>query len=675
MDSEARYAKGVGERRAKQLEKLGIITIEDLLLYLPRRLEDRSIIKKISEVKSGDYATLIGRVRAIDSIKPRRNLDILKLAVQDNTGVLFVSFFNQPWLKSEFVVGERIALYGQIDRNRGGIQMTSPIWEPAGKDFLTGRLVPIYAVTKGLTPAILYRLIRENLEIYSNQITDIIPEEIRARQKHLHKADALRKIHEPSHWGEFEIARKSLAFEELFFFQLGVARQMLNMEREMAPVLDISDDTMDQFDEQLPFKLTHAQERVIKEIRTDLASGHPMNRLLQGDVGSGKTAVAAGAAFIAAKSGAQSALMAPTEILAQQHYENLKVLLEPVGIKSILLVGSLTAAARRETEKAIEHGLVDIVVGTHALISQSVKFKNLQLALIDEQHRFGVVQRAQLEEKGAKPHVLVMSATPIPRTITLTIYGQFDVSIIDELPFEKQIKTYWLSEDKRDDVYQLVAKELKTGVQAYVVFPLVEESEELDLRSAVEMKEELEQTAFREFNVGLLHGRMSDDEKKSVMAQINNKEIDVLISTSIIEVGIDVPDASLIVIEHANRFGLSQLHQLRGRIGRQGQKSICFAIANVKTDDGHQRMEAFRDSLDGFEIAEKDLLIRGTGELLGVAQHGLDSTFKVADLIRDLNLMKSARDEALEHLKNLPESELLQEFEKRFGEHFDLSRV
>ena len=675
LDSPVRYAKGVGERRAKQLEKLGIETIEDLLLYLPRRLEDRSVIKKIGDVKSGDYATLIGRVRAIDSIKPRRNLEILKLAVQDNTGVLFVSFFNQPWLKSEFVVGERIAIYGQIDRNRGGVQMNSPVWEPAGKDYLTGRLVPIYTVTKGLTPSLLYRLIRENLDIYLDQVTDQLPDSIREAQKLQPRAKALRSIHVPEHWGEFENARKSLAFEELFYFQLGVAREMLNMERESAPILEIDDDTMDQFDEQLPFRLTNAQENVIKEIRNDLASGHPMNRLLQGDVGSGKTVVAAAGAYIAAKCGAQSALMAPTEILAQQHFINLKALLEPLGIKSILLVGSLTASERKETEKAIEHGIVDIVVGTHALISQSVKFKNLQLALIDEQHRFGVVQRAQLEEKGTKPHALVMSATPIPRTITLTVYGQFDVSIIDELPFEKQIKTYWLSEDKRDDVYQLVAKELASGVQAYVVFPLVEESEELDLRSAVETKEELEQTAFKDFRVGLLHGRMSDDEKKSVMAQINNKEIDVLVSTSIIEVGIDVPDASLMVIEHANRFGLSQLHQLRGRIGRQGQASICFAIANVKTDEGQQRMEAFRDSLDGFEIAEKDLLIRGTGELLGVAQHGLDSTFKVADLIRDLPLMKSARDEAIEHLKAHPDSDLLDEFEKRFGEKFDLSKV
>jgi len=675
IHSPVRFAKGVGEQRGKQLEKLGIETIQDLLFYLPRKLEDRSVIKKIGDARQNEYVTVKARIRAIDLIKPRKNLEILKLAVQDNTGVLFVTFFNQPWLKSQFAQGERISLYGQIEKNYGGVNMNSPVWEPESTNFLTGRIVPIYPVTKGLTAATLYRLIRNNFEIYQDEVEELLPEEIRTKYKLLSRRDALSKIHFADSQAEFEHARRSLAFEELLLFQIGVALQAQEIERAPAPVLEISEDALARFHENLPFRLTSAQERVIEEIRRDLASGYPMNRLLQGDVGSGKTVVAAAAAFIAASQGAQSALMAPTEILAQQHHLNIQRMLAPLGVKSILLVGSLTGSERAETAKAIEHGAVDVVVGTHALISQNVKFKNLQLALIDEQQRFGVIQRGQLEEKGNSPHVLVMSATPIPRTITLTIYGQFDVSIIDELPFKKDIKTYWVSEDKRDGVYKLIADEMKKGVQAYIVYPLVEESEELDLRAAVTMKEELEQTHFSDFNVGLLHGRMSDEEKRTVMEQLNNKEIDLLVSTSIIEVGIDVPDASLMVLEHANRFGLSQLHQLRGRIGRQGQSSLCFAIANVKTEEGRQRMEAFRDNLDGFEIAEQDLRIRGTGELLGVAQHGLDTTFKVADLIRDFELMKAARDEAREILQSDPQTPLINEFEKRLGDRFDLARI
>lgn len=675
LHDSVRFAKGAGEQRSKQLNKLGIESIGDLLLYLPRRLEDRSTIKKIGHVKADEFVTVQGRLRAIDIIKPRRNLQILKIAVQDNTGVIFATWFNQPWLKTQFAQGERISLYGQIEKNYGGLQMSNPVWEPVETNFLTGRLVPIYPVTKGLTPAQLYRLIRQNFEVHKSQITEILPEEIRERQELLPRVEAIQAIHFPESMAAFEQARRSMAFEEFLIFQIGVALERAELEEESAKKLAISDDELDELLEHLPFKLTGAQQRVIKEIRQDMASGHPMNRLLQGDVGSGKTVVAAAAAFAASKHDAQSALMAPTEILAHQHFENLLKLLTPLGIRLALLVGSLKAKERRQIEKLIALGEIDLVVGTHALISQGVEFKNLELAIIDEQHRFGVIQRAQLEEKGSSTHVLVMSATPIPRTITLTLYGQFEISIIDELPFEKEIKTYWVADSKREEVYQLVAKQLATGVQAYVVYPLVEESEELDLRAATQMKEELENSFFSEYRVGLLHGRMSDDEKKSVMAQLQSRSIDVLVSTSIIEVGIDVPDASLIVIEHANRFGLSQLHQLRGRIGRQGQKSQCFAIATTHTDEGYKRMTAFRDLLDGFAIAEQDLLIRGTGELLGVTQHGLDTTFKVADLIRDFDIMKVAKEEAKDLIEREPDSPLIEEFKKRFGDDFDLSKV
>lgn len=675
LESPVRFAKGVGEQRAKQFQKLEIETISDLLMYLPRRIEDRSLIKKISQAHAGESVTVQGRIRALDILKPRPNLEILKVAIQDNTGVIFATWFNQPWLKTQFAQGERISLYGQIERNYGGAQMNNPVWEPADTNFLTGRLVPIYPVTKGLTPAILYRLIRENLQLYRDQILEILPDEIRSRQHLLPRAEALYKIHFPENIAEFELARTTLAFEELLLFQIGVARQRRGMAELRAAVLSVSEEKMEDFSAHLPFRLTRAQERVIAEIRKDLASGHPMNRLLQGDVGSGKTVVAAAAAFVASVSGAQTALMAPTEILAQQHFQRLQETLTPLKLRLALLIGSMKGKEREKVQQLISAGEIDLVVGTHALLSESVEFKNLQLAIIDEQHRFGVIQRSQLEEKGKSTHVLVMSATPIPRTITLTLYGQFEISIIDELPFKKEIRTYWVSEDRREEVYRLVARELKSGVQAYVVYPLIEESEELDLRAATQMKEELERTFFKEFRVGLLHGRMGDDVKRSVMDGLVKKRLDVLVSTSIIEVGIDVPDASLMVIEHADRFGLSQLHQLRGRIGRQGQKSLCFAVATAKTDEGKERMEAFRDFTDGFDIAEKDLLIRGPGDLLGVAQHGLESSFKVADLIRDLELMKMAREEANALLAKDPQSLLIKEFERRFGARFDLARV
>lgn len=675
LDSAVRYAKGVGERRAATLNGLGIETVEDLLLYLPRRLEDRSGYRKIGQLKPDEPATVVARVRAVDVVKPRANLEILKVAVQDNTGLMYAVWFNQPWLKSQINQGERIALYGKPERQYGAWQMTNPVWEPEGKNQQTGRLVPIYPATQGLTPATLSRLIRTNLARYRDRIDEIVPEDVRRRHELMPRADALRAIHQPDDEAEFQRARRTLAFEEFFVFQLGVVQRKATLEREPAVVLEASDAAIDRFQATLPFKLTGAQSRVLGEIRRDLASGHPMSRLLQGDVGSGKTIVAAGATHIASCAGAQTALMAPTEILARQHFDKLRPLLASLGMSSALLLGSQPSREKADTKRRIRDGEIDLVVGTHALIGADVTFHHLGLAVVDEQHRFGVMQRAELETKGASPHVLVMSATPIPRTITLTVYGQFDVSVIDERPYPQDIRTHWIAEDKRDDVYGLVAQELAQGTQGYVVFPLVEESDELDLRSAVAMKEELERTHFSKLRVGLLHGRMDADEVRNVMSQLQNRELDVLVSTTIIEVGIDVPDASVLVIEHADRFGLSQLHQLRGRIGRQGQTAYCFAIATARTEEASRRLAAFRDMSDGFDIAEEDLKIRGTGELLGYSQHGLDTTFKVADLIRDLPLMGRAREEAEGLLERDPETPLLAEFERRFGDRFDLARV
>ncbi len=668
-----RFAKGVGESRSKLLKKLGIETLEDLLLYFPRRLEDRSLVKRIAELREGDRATVHGRVRVVDVIKPRPNLEILKLALQDNTGVLYAIWFNQPWLKTQFAPGERLSLFGTVERSYKQIQMSNPVWEPLEKPFLTGRLVPIYPATEGLKPAALYRLIQQNLALYREAIKEILPAEIRERHQLLPRALAVEKIHSPDSLEAYEQARRTLVFEEFFIFQLGVARARQHLQEQPGLTLKISDEQLENFFASLPFRLTGAQSRSITQIRDDLASGHPMNRLLQGEVGAGKTIVAVTACLIAIAAGYQAAMMAPTEILAVQHGERLREALAPLGIRIGLLIGSLTASEKETVRSAAEAGQLDLLIGTHALLEDEVRFQQLGLAVIDEQQRFGVVQRAALEQKGAHVHVLVMSATPIPRTITLTLYGQFEISILDELPFPKQIKTYWLAEERRPEVYQLIADELRGGVQAYIVYPLVEESEELDLQAAAQMKEELAKGVFKDFRVGLLHGRMSNADKQAVMAQVRTKEIDVLVSTSIIEVGIDVPDASLLVIEHADRFGLSQLHQLRGRIGRAGQRALCFAIANASNEESRQRLEAFRDLNDGFAIAEEDLKIRGTGELLGLSQHGLDTTFRVADLLQDFSIMKEARAEAVRLIERDPETLLLKEFQRRFGATFDLA--
>jgi len=672
-----RYAKGVGERREKLLNKLGIATIEDLLLYFPRRIEDRSQVKRIATLRHGERATIHGRVRAVDVVRPRRDLEILKVAIQDVSGVAYAVWFNQPWLKNQFRQGERLALYGEVDRGFGQVQLTNPIWEPVGENFLTGRLVSIYPSTEGLPQGTLLRLIRENLTRHEEEIEEIIPEEVRERQRLLPRREAFWKIHFPQSLEEFERARQSLAFEELFLFQIGVALERRRMGERPGRSLQIKGEQLEEFIASLPFKLTAAQQRAIEEIRRDLAAPRPMNRLLQGDVGSGKTIIALMACLIAHASGFQAALMAPTEILAEQHHSVIAELLERAGLplRLGLLSGSLPEREKARLREQIAQGEIDLVIGTHALIQDEVRFQRLGLAVIDEQHRFGVIQRAELERKGKDLDILVMSATPIPRTITLTLYGQFEISILDELPWERRIRTYWLAEERREEVYQLVRKRLREGQQAYVVYPLVEESEELELRAATEMWEEFSKGPFKEFKVGLLHGRMGDREKREVMERLRRKELDLLVATTIIEVGIDVPDASVMVIEHADRFGLSQLHQLRGRIGRAGQEAICFALANPKTEEAKRRLAAFRDIDDGFKIAEEDLLIRGPGELLGLTQHGLDTTFRAADLLRDLELMKRAREEAFKLIEREPDHPLVEEFKRRFGGRFEWARV
>ncbi|MFQ5794041.1 MAG: ATP-dependent DNA helicase RecG [Candidatus Bipolaricaulia bacterium] len=671
-----RYAKRVGKIREKQLNRLGIETIADLLLYFPRRIEDRRQVKRIAELRDGEPATVHARVRAKDVIRPRDNLEILKVALQDRSGLLYGIWFNQPWLKSQFEPGERLAVHGKAERKYGQIQMNNPVWEPIDDHFETGRLVAIYPATEGLSQPLLRRIIRDNLAIYLPQVKEVLPTEIREQQGLLMRHEAIPGIHFPETMEDWEQARRTLAFEELFLFQLGVAVHKRRLERQAGRSHRVDGELVERVIDALPFELTAAQTRTIEEIQGDMAAPHPMNRLLQGEVGSGKTVVAAVACLIAIATGDQVAIMAPTEILAEQHYLTLKALFASFPISIELLIGSLPEAEKRDVQARTARGEMELLIGTHALIQEGVSFLQLGLIVIDEQHRFGVIQRAELEHKGEEMDILVMSATPIPRTVTLTLYGQFDISIIDELPPGRgKTETYWVTEHHRNEVYEMVKNELARGRQGYIVYPLVEESEELDLNAATEMKDRLQRGAFQAFQVGLLHGRMSRAEKEAVMERFRSGEIDLLVATTVVEVGIDIPNATVMVIEHADRFGLSQLHQLRGRIGRGEEQAHCYAIASPKTEESHRRLTAFRDIDDGFQIAEEDLKIRGPGELLGTSQHGAYTDFKVADLIGDLEIMSRARQEAFRAAERGPEPKLIEAFRERFGEQFELASV
>ena len=665
-------AAGVGEKRAALLRKLGIETIEDLLTFFPRRLEDRSVQKPIGELADGDAVTVVGTVRAKSRMRVRPHLELIKVAVDDGTGLLFAIWFNQPWLWDELRQGEKYAFYGKVQRRFGELQMENPVWEPAGAGFHTGRWVPIYPATEGLSQASLRWLIRRNLRRYGSVIPEILPEEVRRRLGLPPRREAIRRIHFPRGPHDFERARKALAFEELFLLQLGLALRYKKEARGRS--LNPDPKLVERFVQGLGFDLTPSQKRALQAIEQDLRAPYPMLRLLQGDVGAGKTVVAAGACVMAASAGAQAAFMAPTEILAEQHFFVLQELFSGLPIRVELLVGG-SGTRKRRVLAAIAKGEVDVVVGTHALIQEDVSFRDLGLAVVDEQHRFGVVQRAALEKKGEGTNILVMSATPIPRTVVLTLYGEFALSVLEEMPRPREkVRTVWVSESRREEVYREVEGFLARGEKGYVIFPLVEESEELDLRAATQAYEELARRFGRE-QVGLLHGRMPPEEKRAAMSAFRAGEVKVLVATTVVEVGLDVPDASFMVIEHADRFGLAQLHQLRGRIGRGGQEAVCYAIADPKTEEARRRLSAFRDLTDGFKIAEADLQIRGPGDLLGTAQHGFVSRLKAANLIRDLGLLEQARVEARRLVeKGVPER-LRREVERRFGKELELLGV
>ncbi|MCC6442982.1 MAG: ATP-dependent DNA helicase RecG [Armatimonadetes bacterium] len=642
-----RRIKGVGSAISGTLTKLGIETVSDLLWHLPRSYEDRTTLRRIGDVEDGEAATVSGAVVAAGNERLPTGKVATKVVLDDGTGTVTLLWFNQWFQKGRFQKGQTISAYGTVRKNQWGTQIPNPEWEGLSDSLLqSSRITPVYPLTEGLSQAVLRKFIRSALEDYLPVADDPLPEEMRERVGLMGAAEAFREVHFPHSAEAVERARERLIFEELFYVQVAMALRRHRAQREPGIAFAVNRDSLDRFFKRLPFALTPAQKKVIGEIERDMAGPYPMNRLLQGDVGSGKTVVALTAMMIAFHNGCQAAMMAPTEILAEQHFLSLGQFIDGKSIRVELLTGSLTPKKAEAVRERIRTGESHLVVGTHALLQERVEFHRLGLVVIDEQHRFGVLQRANLRDKGRRPDLLVMTATPIPRTLALTVYGDLDVSRIQGMPpGRKAIRTYWKSAQGRQQIYEGIHALVKQGRQAYIVCPLIEESERLQAKAAVEMAERLRTEVFPDLAVGLLHGQMKAADKEAVMGRFRRGEIQILVATPVIEVGVDVPNASVILIEDAARFGLAQLHQLRGRVGRGREQSFCLLMADPKTEPGKQRLQAMVKHQDGFVLAEQDLKLRNTGDLWGVRQHGLPE-LKIADLLRDFDALDRAIAEA-----------------------------
>lgn len=679
LDKNIQYVKGVGEARAKLLNRLGIFTLKDLITYYPRTYEDRSIPKKIEELVDGEEALIeVMPVTRVSEIHIRRNMTILKMNARDDTGVCQITWFNQPYLKNMFRPGEYYKFYGKISKKGNKIEMNSPVYDKAEEAKNTGRIIPIYPTTYKLPQNTLRKIIETGLCELDGKIPETLPDYLISEYKLLGLNDAVNQIHFPKTFDDFKLARNRLVFEELLSMQLALLALKNQYTKDVKGITFSKNVKMSDVINVLPFSLTKAQLRVLEEIDNDMEREKPMNRLLQGDVGSGKTIVAVIAAYKCVKCGYQAAIMAPTAILATQHLESFTEILKGFGIRCELLISGITKKKKEEILNRLEKGEIDIIIGTHALLEENVVFKNLGLVVTDEQHRFGVRQRSVIAQKGDNPDVLVMTATPIPRTLALILYGDLDISIIDELPpNRKKIETYAVTKGMDDRVNAFLKKNIDEGRQAYIVCPLVEENEEINAKSVMELAENYKKKIFPEYRVEYLHGKMKAKEKDAIMEEFKNGNIDILISTTVIEVGVNVPNSSIMVIENAERFGLAQLHQLRGRVGRGEYQSYAILKYNGNSDVIRKRMKVMTDTNDGFIISEKDLELRGTGEFFGTKQHGLPE-FKIANLFEDIGTLKAVQAIAIKIINDDPKLEkdknklLRQVIDEKFGSRIEI---
>jgi ATP-dependent DNA helicase RecG len=659
LDAPVSTLPGVSTAYTARLQRLGISTVGDLLYHFPHRYDDYSTLKPINRLEYGEETTIVGTVWETRARKTRGGSEIVTSVIADASGTLEAVWFNQPYLVRQLRAGRRIVLSGKVDEHLGRLILQSPAWEPLERELIhTARLVPIYPLTRGITSRWMRRMIKRVVDYWAPRLEDYLPETIRKRASLMDLSAALRQIHFPDDRHAAEEARRRLSFDEFFFIQLGMLGQRQRWQSQPGVPIPTNQPLLEAFSRSLPFELTKAQQTSVEQIVRDMAQSRPMSRLLQGDVGSGKTVVATAAMLMAVAAGKQVALMVPTEILAEQHYRTVSELLADAGawglgrpVSVVLLTGSVGRMERKELYGALASGQADIVVGTHALIQRHVTFNDLALVIVDEQHRFGVAQRGVLRSKGDSPHILVMSATPIPRSLALTIYGDLDISIIDELPpGRQQIETRWLVPRERERAYAFLRTQIERGRQAFILYPLIEESNKVEARAAVEEYERLRQEIFPDLRLGLLHGRMKGKEKDAIMTQFRQGEMDILVSTSVVEVGIDVPNATVMLVEGADRFGLAQLHQFRGRVGRGEHRSYCLLLSDAASPDDPQtkatweRLRAIEETQDGFVLAEKDLELRGPGDFFGVRQSGLPE-LRLASL-SNVRVLEQARTEA-----------------------------
>ena len=655
LDKDVKYVKTVGPNRVKLLNKLNIYTLKDLIEYYPRDYEDRSKPKNLYECTDGEEVLIETMAAGRITEMHKGRMTISRLIVKDQTGTCYITWFNQGYLRDKFQPGRMYRFFGKISNKNGRLEMNSPVYDEIDQSKNTGKIIPIYPLTYELKQNTLRKIIENGLAEVKGKLPETLPEYILKENNLWDINNTIERIHFPIEFSDFNKTRERLVFEELLTTQLALLKLKNNYEHETDGIQFSKDVYMSDVINILPFKLTKAQLRVLEEIDRDMESNKPMNRLLQGDVGSGKTVVAMIAAYKAVKSGYQATIMAPTAILASQHLESFQGILEELGIKTELLISSVTKKKKSEILEKLQSGEIDILIGTHAILEENVVFKNLGLVVTDEQHRFGVKQRGTIASKGQNPDVIAMSATPIPRTLALILYGDLDISIIDELPpNRKKIETYAVRKNMEERVNNFIRKQITEGRQAYIVCPLVEENEDMEgLQSVIELAERYQKETFSEYKVAYLHGKMKPKEKDEIMERFKNGEIQILIATTVIEVGVNVPNSSIMVVENAERFGLAQLHQLRGRVGRGEYQSYCILKYEGNSETIRQRMKVMCDTNDGFIISEKDLELRGSGDFFGTEQHGLPE-FKIANLFEDIAVLKKVQRLALKIMEDDP---------------------